>query len=426
MKEEYLHYVWKSKQFENKSLKLTDGRTVQVEDSGFHNHDSGPDFFNGSILLDGLKWSGNIEIHIRSSDWYRHGHQNDRSYDNVILHVVVEDDRKVMVGNRVLPALELKGLLDENHYNRFQTLMEGQRFIPCSSSLHTASEGIGQQMDVALFQRLERKSLELIGGNFDANSSDRKRLFAVSLAAGFGTKANRIPFQELVYRIPSKLLVGHSRVRMISLILGLSGLLDSLSGVNKASEVYSEWLFLKHKYNLEPMNSAGWKFGGVRPQNSPLIRMTQLACVLSEWNGKDLQGMSADEVIRYVRSLFKSIGNVCESDALKDIMPGYNRKSTVSTVFINLLLMNGIVPYLYYLKTVFGDFESGDVAFELLELIPPEKNGVIRKWTHLGLHAQNASQTQALLEQKSQFCATKRCISCLIGQEIIDRKEVFS
>jgi hypothetical protein len=177
MKEEFLHYLWKSKRFENQLLSLTDGRMIKVTDTGYHNSETGPDFFNGSIELDGLQWIGNVELHVRSSDWIKHGHQSDGRYENVILHVVYEHDREIEVNHQILPVLQLKDLIPPQMISRYHLLQQKNPFIPCAAFIEPTDEAWKRQLGVAIFQRLERKSMELIAGNYDVNSSDRRRQF---------------------------------------------------------------------------------------------------------------------------------------------------------------------------------------------------------------------------------------------------------
>ncbi len=90
-----LQYLWEHRLWEQCDMHTTDGKRVQVIDPGRRNTDAGPDFFNAKVSIDGKMWAGNIEIHVKSSDWRRHGHHNDSAYDTVILHVVGEADEDV-------------------------------------------------------------------------------------------------------------------------------------------------------------------------------------------------------------------------------------------------------------------------------------------------------------------------------------------
>ena len=106
--EQLLHYVWKHKIFPLKELKTTTGQQVEVIDTGLANTDAGPDFFNAKLKLDGVLWIGNIEIHERSSDWFKHGHHADAGYNSVILHIASEIDTEISRSNgERIPQIQL-------------------------------------------------------------------------------------------------------------------------------------------------------------------------------------------------------------------------------------------------------------------------------------------------------------------------------
>ena len=202
MKEEYLNYLWKTKNIPLQNLILTDGRPITISSFGFHNKDSGPDFSNGSIIIDGITWVGNIEIHINASDWYAHNHHSDKAYNNVILHVVYNNDKPVYINNEIIPTLELKALIPKNHLDNYSKMISNSKWIPCFDTFnHVDSIHIKNQIDVAVFQRLERKIKSISDRiwilNFDVNQ------LIIELVAGvLGTNVNRLPMLELVQRKP--------------------------------------------------------------------------------------------------------------------------------------------------------------------------------------------------------------------------------
>jgi hypothetical protein len=422
MKEEFLHYLWKSKRFENQLLSLTDGRMIKVADTGYHNSETGPDFFNGSIELDGLQWTGNIEIHVKSSDWIKHGHQSDGRYDNVILHVVYHHDREIAVNDRILPVLELKELIPDSMVKNYAMLQHKNPFIHCAAMIQPNQEAWKKQLGLAIFQRMERKSAALIAGNYDVNSSDRRRQFLVAIATGFGMKVNKLPFQELATRIPFNRISSDKQLMNAALVFGISGLLDH-DQVNKHTKLHAEWLFLKHKYDLESMNHTTWKFGGVRPSNSPWLMLVQFIRFLSHWNQKDLADESLAQMMQLMEgALSKPLNKEIENEILECI-PISRLPELPSKNLKNLVLINGVVPYLNYLKSVYGNFQAGDVAFELLHHLKPDQNSVLKNWKKIGIEALTAADSQALIEQKSRFCDQNRCLDCLLGQEFMERKQ---
>ena len=127
--ERLLHYVWKHKMLPLGDLLTTDGRVIEILDPGLQNRNAGPDFFNAKVKIGGTLWVGNVEIHLRSSDWYRHGHDKDQRYNNVVLHVVdtADMDVKTQDGN-YLPQMELKipASLKEN----YEELLHNDQYPP--------------------------------------------------------------------------------------------------------------------------------------------------------------------------------------------------------------------------------------------------------------------------------------------------------
>lgn len=113
--ESILHYIWKCKLFPVKDLRLKSGESLKIIRVGQQNDDAGPDFYESRIRIGKTLWAGSVEIHINASDWIKHHHQKDKAYDNVILHVVWNDDKKIFrTDGTLVPALELKSLINKD------------------------------------------------------------------------------------------------------------------------------------------------------------------------------------------------------------------------------------------------------------------------------------------------------------------------
>lgn len=426
MKEEYLHYLWKLKRLPLNNLKTVKNESLQIVDSGWLNSDAGPDFFNGKIRLNNMTWSGNIELHIKSSDWYKHKHQYDKAYKNVVLHVVYEYDQPVFIDGVEIPTLELKRYIDLEHFSTYNLLFKQNSFIPCESFFENDSISVQQQVDVALFHRLERKSSELSVANESHSLMNKRNVLMISIFGSFGMRVNKLPFEELAQRIPIEVLIKESwdLCRVEAIVFGISGLLNVKSKDKYVVELKKEWKHLKSKYNLEEMNSSAWKFGGVRPHNFPTIRIAQLVSFLLKWDFSDLTGLEAEEIyIRY---------NVFLSGKTSHYWANHLRfgvEAKINNPFItknmsDLILINGVVPYLIYLKQYYNDFQAGDVAMDLLELIRPEKNMIIKNWKNLGVKINSAMDSQGLMELKTQFCDFNRCLNCKIGHKLMEGASV--
>lgn len=427
MKEEYLHYVWKLNRLPCAPLTTVSNEPLEIINPGWLNTDAGPDFFNGQIRLNNVVWSGNIEIHINSSDWYKHKHQLDRAYDNVILHVVYNYDEPVYIREEPIPTLELKKYIDKTHFDKYDDLLKSRLFIPCSDSFDANDFEVQQQLDVALFHRLERKAAELSSANALHQLNDRLRILMCSLIAAFGNRANRLPFEELSQRISSDMVMKErwSQERLEALFFGTAGLLSEKGSNPFEIGLLTYWKQLSSKYELTEMNGSSWKFSGVRPHNFPTLRLAQLVGFLVRWDFSDLTGMSALEILEkyahffnaepslYWRTHFRFGG--AESS---DFSRGFTEEMRT------LIIINGLVPYLIYLKQYHDDYRAGDVALEILSIVQPEHNSLMKKWKKLGVSIQSAQDSQSLLELKQQFCDCHRCLDCKIGHKLLEGASV--
>lgn len=426
MKEEYLHYLWKLKRLPLNNLKTVKNESLEIIDTGWLNCDTGPDFFNGKIRLNNMTWSGNIELHINASDWYKHNHHTDNAYDNVILHVVYEYDKPVFIDGNEIPTLELKTYIDLEHFSKYDSLFKNNSFIPCESFFENDELAIKQQIDVALFHRLERKSNELSLVKESLALMNKRDILMSSIFGAFGMRVNKIPFEELAQRLPVDVLMKESwdYKRLEAIVFGIAGLLNTELKDTFIIDLKSEWRYLKSKYDFEEMNSSAWKFGGVRPYNFPTIRIAQIVSFLSKWDYSDLTGLSAKQIYdKYCNFLDAQTSDYWSSHLRFGVKSKVNNQY-ITTEMRDLILINGVVPYLIYLKQYYNDFQAADVAMDLLEIIRPEKNMIIKKWKKMGVTVHTAMDSQGLLELKSQFCDFNRCLNCKIGHKLIEGASV--
>jgi hypothetical protein len=424
MKEEYLHQIWQAKRLPMHALTLTDGRKLEVSHTGWLNKESGPDFFNGSILLDGIRWNGNIEIHIRSSDWYAHKHEFDEAYNNVILHVVYQHDKPVTVLGEELPTLELQHLLDRAHWASYEDLINASTRIPCAKHLPDLDEIYFQnQIETALVARLVRKSA-LLSRRFESLGKDLRQLQYETLALAFGTKINALPFVELTRRLPIQVLWRENKEATIPLLLGMAGFLDEISLNPYLLQLRRDWKFLSVKHNLQPMEKATWKFFGLRPAGFPPFRLVQFAGMLNYWHGN-------------FSFLEKPVPELLKIFAVPDSlsMPARNYWQThyhfakaakvhetgLSKGFQNLLLINAVAPLLWWWGNHRGDEKALQRALDLLSAVPAEHNAIIAGWKKLNMPCKSAHDSQGLLELKNEFCNNKKCLSCHIGHKVLSK-----
>jgi hypothetical protein len=420
MKENYLHFIWKNKRFPIHDLKTTDGREIEILHVGIHNHDSGPDFFNGQIRLNNTNYSGNIEIHVKSSDWNLHGHQFDSAYSNVILHVVYEHDQLIFIEGIAIPTIELKKMIDWENFNWFNNYYKGNKTILCESSLSEIPPPIfWSQVEYALIQRIQRKVEALNDLYQDAKVSFKEVLFQ-AISKAFGMKVNQLPFQELANRIPFEKFIKASYKQKMAIAFGVGGFLENeVSKSRYQNELRAEWDFQQYKLKLHAANRHMWKFKGCRPGGFPTQRLAQFATFIHEmdWTAS-LWFLPAKELVHQLQSkLMKP-----SSDYWMTHFDFDKEKSTPSSMSIgtaNTIIINSIVPFLCWLSEKLSDEVYRNRAFEILELIPAEINEKVMSWKRMGFAARNAFESQGLIELSNEFCAKKGCLKCLIGNRIL-------
>lgn len=411
MKEDYLHQIWNKKRLPFHRMKLTDGKSIIVKSTGSYNLDSGPDFFNGEVLIDEISWVGNIEIHVKSSDWYLHKHQFDAAYENVILHVVYEYDKDVFINGRIVPTLELKNFIQDEHYQYHLINTTATSEFVCSKSILNLDPIYLELMkEKAIFQRLDRK-IEPFITNLNSEINYSQILYEM-LGQSFGMKLNALPFQELTKRIPLRILKRESIEYTNSLIFGVSGFINNLE-----FDDLSGWKFLKEKHLLNSMPSFEWKRKGVRPVGFPLQRLTQFVEVVKRF---DFNLIFLNLEVSKMISFFYDILDISDISDISVINEhAKNSKLKMSNSIKDLIIINCFVPFLWW----FGKIKSEELFFEkaldVLSLISPEKNRITKKWNQLGVETKKAYDSQALLEIYNEFCFKKKCLSCTIGNKIL-------
>ncbi len=417
MKEEYLHYIYKTKQLGNTFL-TTNNQKVQIINFGYHNHNSGPDFLECKAKIDDKIWAGQIEFHVKSSDWIKHNHHQDNNYNNVILHIVYEHDIEIQSGEMILPTIELKKLIDHNHYLKYHSYVTSKHWVACINDFKKVDDFIiYQQKEKALINRLKRKS-GLIIDQINKYKGDQKKVFYIQLFKAFGTKVNQQPFMQLGelfdWRIINKL--NHNKNKIQAYLFGLAGFLNQQLNDEYFNELKKEYLYLKQLFNLQEMNVKQWKFSAMRPPNFPTVRLAQLSEVLSN----QIKLSIDDDVFTFKKHLqiqLSSYWKIHYNFSKK----GKKTTPNLTTSFIDLILINVYIPYMFSLAILQDDEEKKSTIFEWLNKIKPEKNSIITKWKSIGIDVKTAFDSQALIEQKNEFCSKIKCLKCSIGIDLLKK-----
>ncbi|MBL4708710.1 MAG: DUF2851 family protein [Flavobacteriales bacterium] len=422
MNEELLHYIWKFQLFNHQDLKLTSGESFQVIRSGIHNTDSGPDFFNGQVKIDSTKWAGNIEIHTLSSHWFQHKHQEDETYDRIILHVVWEDDKPVLQANgNLVPTIELKGLVNKTILEKFEVLHKTKAWIPCENYIHTIDRLVKiQAIDRNLISRLEQKSSR-IDQILKLTKNDWEATLYQLLAKSFGFKVNSVPFELLAASIDfSKVRkLQQNEEQLSSLFFGQAGFLEQEWKGSYPISLQEQYQFLKNKYQLEALNVSIWKFMRMRPSNFPSIRIAQFVALFHQ-NKNLFQAVLESEKLTDLKKLFEVEANhYWKSHYRFDVPASKNAIKKLGEASIHILLINSVIPLLFNYGKRIGNEVLVERAVQLLQGLPPERNAITKKWRELDVIAQSAYDSQALIELKNNQCSNKKCLTCAVGSSIL-------
>lgn len=421
MTEEFLHHIWKFRLFDQLELKTTKGELVEIQKPGEHNFDAGPDFFNGKIKVGETLWVGNVEVHVNSSDWKRHLHQNDKAYDNIILHVVNTADTILhrSTGEEI-PTLEIKSRIHKKLYQNYLDFKSSTDWVPCENQISVVPEMIvNSTKDKLLLERLERKSQSILN-SLKLNNNNWEETFYQNLARNFGFKTNAEPFELLAKSIPSGILAKHksSRLQIEALLFGQAGMLFEHFSDKYPQQLQNEYAFLKQKFKLQPIEKHLWKYLRLRPINFPSIRIAQFANLIyssSHLFSKILELENASEL---KKMMDVTVSEYWESHFMLDRISSKKQKH-LGDEAINNIIINTVVPFLFVYGKQKDDEKYVNRALLFLEQTSGENNAIIRKWEELGVSVKTAHSTQALIQLKNEYCNHKKCLNCSIGNYLL-------
>lgn len=423
MQEAYLHYLWRLKRLNFNHLKLANlsNNPIIVEETGWYNLDAGPDFFNGTVIINGIKWVGNIEMHVKSSDWYLHKHHLDPAYQNVILHVVYEHDKAVQILGKEIPTVEIKQQIDQQHWKKYHQMMVNRVQIPCASHLKNHVFALQQQIDLSFLNRMERKGLEL--HQEMATLFNKNNLFLFAIFQAVGGKTNRLPMQELAHRLNFSIIQKEKwdQSRLEALLFGTSGLLPTNPQEVYVKELCRSWSLLQHKHKLRSMQPQAWKYGGIRPYSFPPFILAQLAALLFQFPIKNWEKTTTQEVLDRFQQLSPINIHPYWKTHFRFGKSAKPKKLHFSSQFIKNTLINGIAPAYITMKHHTNDYSYTEKTMELMEALPPEENTITRYWKSIGFTVKNALESQGIIEMNNEFCHYKKCLSCKVGCEILEK-----
>ncbi|MBN8640193.1 MAG: DUF2851 family protein [Flavobacteriales bacterium] len=420
MREDFIHYIWLYKKFDFSNLITQQGEPISIIHCGNYLQNAGPDFFNAQIVISNQKWAGNIEIHIKSSDWYLHHHEKDDNYNNVILHVVWQHDAPIFrKDNSEIPVLELKKYVASDELIKYQNLVAPKSWIYCEKQIKNVNEFVLSNWLERLFlERLERKSLP-IQELLSETENDWEAVLFCLLAKNFGLNTNGDIFLKVAKSIPFSVIRKESlEVSYLeALLFGQAHLLPTNPEDQYVKELQSWFDYLVLKYKIKPILIEPIQFFKHRPDNFPTIRLAQF-CMLYHLHRNLFSKIIAAESVVSIYKLFEvSVSSYWKTHfTFEKVSP--KKEKYLSKAFIDLIIINTLIPIKFAYAKSLGKDES-EQLIEWISHIVAEKNTIIDKFTFFGMEANNAFQSQALLQLKNEYCNHKKCLRCAIGLELI-------
>ena len=409
--------------FNKKELQTTDGETIEIFNPGILNTDAGPDFLNARVKIGPIAWVGSVEIHLHSSGWLDHHHDQDRSYDNVILHVVWQHDKVIARNDKTpLSTLELRDRVDEALINTYRRLINSSFSIPCQRSLPGVDHLTKLSMlEKALMQRLERKAEE-VQTLYKQNRNNWEETFYQLLARNFGFKINAEPFFQLARLLPLKLLLKQAdkQEQVEAMLFGQAGFLDASKGDDYYLKLRREHGLLAQKYSLlqNKMSKAQWRFLRLRPANFPSLRLAQLGSILHHRQNIFSAVLECEDV----KSLIQLFTVPPSSYWLSHYQFTKKAKSAeheLGRSSIENIIINTVVPVWAAYGKLSDEQSYVDRAVQVLQQLPEEENKITRSWKNIGMTTQTAFDSQALIELYNSFCQQKSCLNCAIGASLM-------
>lgn len=421
IKEEFLHYIWKNRLFKDDVFFDSDGNKIKIIDTGLYNIDAGPDFFNAKIKTGETIWAGNIEIHLKSSYWEKHNHQNDKAYDNVILQLVYEHDKEVFnTKGEQIQTCELK--FDPKYLENYDHLLTSQNDIPCNNFISkTDSFTLNSWLTYLLIERIEQKTI-YVKNILKYTNNNWEEAFYIVLARAFGFKVNAEPFELTAKSLPSIILAKNKNnlFQLEALLFGQAGMLGNPEIEDDCYlSLQKEYEFLKSKYKLKPIDTHLWKFLRIRPVNFPTVRISQFAALIHKSSHLFSKILKSKDV--------KTIEQMFDLKASEYWDTHYNFGKTSKKSIKKFgksasenILINTVIPIMFLYGKEKGNEEIRDKAINFLENIKAEKNNITKRWATIGLEVKNAYFSQSLIQLYNEYCLKKRCLNCRIGMKYLN------
>ncbi|SDS69373.1 DUF2851 family protein [Gramella sp. MAR_2010_147] len=426
MKEDFLYHVWKFQKYDPEGLETSEKELLKILHLGIQNDLSGPDFFNAKIQIGEQLWAGNVEIHIKSSDWYAHHHETDPAYDNVILHVVWEHDVEIYrQDHSIIPTLILNSKVEESILDSYKNLLQKSHLrLNCENEFENFSDfQLQHWLERLFFERLEKKS-EVIQDLLLKTENNWEAVLFIMLSRSFGSKVNADAFMAMAQSLDFKIVqkIANNSFALEAIFLGQAGLIKNID--HYGLELEKEYKYLKHKYSLQSEFLPSPQFFRLRPNNFPTIRLSQLASLYSNkknlfyelMQAKDLSTIK-DLLVLDVSEYWKNHYNFGRSHSFR------NKK--LSAAFIDLIIINCIIPVKHSYFQFIGEEDEQSIQ-DLINEVNVEKNSIIDLFNDLRPKtAITAMHSQALLQMKNEYCDLNKCLKCELGASLLRKSPKY-
>ncbi len=421
MKEELLHYVWRTKSFDILGLKGTQQEDIDIQHVGTWNHQAGPDFLNARVRINGIIWAGHIEMHLKSGDWYKHNHDNDPLYENVVLHVVWEEDRPVYrKDGSLLTCLELNQRISNSIKANYKYLQISETWVPCEKIIYKVTEAKKIfWMEKLLAERLEYRT-DYFNQVMNMNNQDVERSFYQLLARAFGMKHNQDAMEHLSSLISLELISKYADnpIQLEAMFFGMAGFLVHKENSEWHSLLKKEFEFIQIKHELKPMSLVSWTFGKIRPPAFPTLRIAQFVALLHKHPRLFADFENSENLEEMINLLEFDVSTFWHNNYHFNAA-SVNELPSMGLGTKHLIVINTVLPFLFYYGMERGKEYLCEKSIRIFNQVPAEENQIIKEWKRLRMPTENAAQTQALLQLKKFYCDNRACLSCAIGSELM-------
>ncbi|MCM4169696.1 hypothetical protein KCTC52924_02294 [Arenibacter antarcticus] len=426
MREDLLHYIWKYRKLQVSNVYTSTNEPIRIMEVGAHNLLAGPDFFNAKIVIGEQLWAGTVEIHVKSSDWYAHHHEQDPNYNNVILHVVWEDDVNVYrKDNTIIPTLVLKNYISQEVLDTYLELFQqnGGKFINCGHAIENVSQLIWRNwLERLYFERLENKWL-LVSHLLLESKNDWEKVFFIMLAKGFGLKINGDAFYEIAKQCDFSMIrkIQNDTLRLESAFFGLAGFLSQdIQGDDYYNSLKKEFEFLSTKFLISESQVQKPQFFRLRPSNFPTIRLSQLANLYFVQRNIFSKILAAKSIEELYRLFAVSASPYWDRHYTFGKESGSSPKK-LSKKFMDLLIINTVLPIKIGYSKHFGE-DIGEEIIQIMSGVKAENNSVISNFKSLKVSFPSALESQAVLQLYNDYCVKNKCLQCVVGHGLLNGK----